>query len=69
MCAQNHQKKAAIVGALEWKFRSIFISNSSLHIARASSRRCVAHRPNCADRTAPFHQKQRQFRRKTGWVL
>ena len=48
------RKKAAIVGALERKFRSIFISNSSLHIARASSRRCVAHQPNCADRTASF---------------
>lgn len=37
MCAQNHQKKAAVVGTLVRKFRSIFISKSSLHIARASS--------------------------------
>lgn len=32
-------------------------------------RRCVAQRSNCADRTASFRWKQRQFRRKTGWVL
>lgn len=69
MCAQNHQKKAAVVGTLVRKFRSIFISKSSLHIARASSRRCIAQRSNCADRTASFRWKQRQFRRKTGWVL
>ena len=29
MCAQNHQKKAAIVGALERKFRSIFASKTA----------------------------------------
>ena len=69
MCAQNHQKKAAVVGTLVRKFRSIFISKSSLHIARASSRRCIAQRSNCADRAASFRWKQRQFRRKTGWVL
>ena len=54
MCAQNHQKKAAVVGTLVRKFRGIFISKSSLHIARASSRRCIAQRSNCADRTASF---------------
>ena len=54
MCAQNHQKKAAVVGALVRKFRSIFISKSSLHIAYVDGRRCVAQRSNCADRTASF---------------
>ena len=48
---------------------AIFISKSSLHIAYMDGRRCVAQRSNCADRTAPFRRKQRQFRRKTGWVL
>ena len=46
-----------------------FCQQNSLHIVRASSRRCIAQRSNCADRTASFHQKQRQFRWKTGWIL
>ena len=29
MCAQNHQKKAAVVGALVRKFRSIFASKTA----------------------------------------
>ena len=31
-----------------------FCQQNSLHIVRASSRRCVAQRSNCADRTASF---------------
>ena len=38
MCAQNHQKKAAIVGALEWKFRSILSATAAciLHVQAAA---------------------------------